>query len=189
MLCMWFCRTHSIVVESWLLVSYSSRFNPFGTRFLENPVPLPLFLGIVKKLLPILHISQRLKQAFPKPPLVTSKNLWNVLVRANMYVLTPPTNTGNTACSKKRCKTYGLLYNNKKFERHVTGSNITSEHTSHVYKSKTSYIWLHARNVVYNMWEKQRSIYISGWIATVLTSTQRRWRILSKPTSASQAIL
>ena len=66
----------------------------------------------------------RLKQAIPKRPLMafrTPPNLRNLLVRANLHTLAPPTNAGNTACNNKQCKTCPIIVSGYTFASFITG--------------------------------------------------------------------
>ena len=70
---------------------------------------------IVREHLPILHVSEKLKQAVPNPPLVAYRrpyNLRDLLVRAAVQRPAPPTTSGNVPCNCKRCKTCQLIPTN-----------------------------------------------------------------------------
>ena len=81
---------------------------------------------ITKKHLPILHTSQRLKQALPNPPLVAFRRPKNL----RDQIPAPPTNTGNIACGNKRCKTCSVITITALSRVMPQGENTKSEHTS-----------------------------------------------------------
>ena len=63
--------------------------------------------SVARRHMPILHSSQRLQQAFPKPPIIAfrrPKNLRDLLVRSNLETPTPPPDAGSAPCNSKRCK-------------------------------------------------------------------------------------
>lgn len=79
---------------------------------------------IVRKHLPILHVSEKLKQAVPNPPLVAYRrpyNLRDLLVRAAVQRPAPPTTSGNVPCNCKRCKTCQLINCADTFSSNTTG--------------------------------------------------------------------
>ena len=80
---------------------------------------------ILKRHLPILHISERLRGAIPNPPLVAfrrPKNLRDMLVRAELSEAAPPTQPGNIPCNNRRCKTRNILIQSDSFTSPCTGS-------------------------------------------------------------------
>ena len=97
---------------------------------------------IVKKHLPILHTSSRLKQAVPNPPLVAFRrpnNLRDLLVRAKLNTPAPPTNTGNNMCGHARCKCCKEIVTTNHFRSHSTGRQYNIR----------AHITCKARNLVY----------------------------------------
>ena len=89
---------------------------------------LPKIANILKKHLPILHASGRLRDAVPNPPMVAfrrPKNLRDLLVRAELKNSGPPsTQTGNYQCQDKRCHTCKII-----IEKNIFKSKIMVEST------------------------------------------------------------
>ena len=80
--------------------------------------------SIVRKHLPILHISEKLRKAIPNPPLVAYRrppNLRDLLVRAEVKPPTPPTPGDNAPCGSRRCKTCQLIKRTNTFTSNTTG--------------------------------------------------------------------
>ena len=84
---------------------------------------LPTFQSITKRHLTILHASERLKEAFPLPPLIAfrrPRNLRDLLVRATL-ASTLHESPGNRPCGAIRCKTCPILLATDEFSSHATG--------------------------------------------------------------------
>ena len=116
---------------------------------------------IVKKHLPILHTSSRLKQTVPNPPLVAfrqPKNLRDLLVRAKLNTPDPPTNTGNNTCGHARCKCCKEI---------VTTNYSRSHNTGRQYNS-SAHITYKARNLVYVISCKKCGLQYVGETVTSL---------------------
>ena len=106
---------------------------------------------IVKKHLPILHTSSRLKQAIPNPPLVAFRrptNLRDLLIRAKLNTPAPPTNTGNNTCGHARCKCCKEIMTTNHFRSHSTGRQYNIR----------AHITCKSRNLVYMLMQEM-------WIA------------------------
>ena len=83
--------------------------------------------SIVRKHLPILHISEKLRKAIPNP-LVAHKrppNLRDLLVRAEVKTPTPPTPGDNAPCGSRRCKTCQLIKRTNTVTSNTTGRRYT----------------------------------------------------------------
>ncbi len=66
---------------------------------------------ILKKHQPILHISERLQQAIPDPPLVSFRRppkLRDLLTRAQLKTPATPINTGNAPCGSRCHRIFGI---------------------------------------------------------------------------------
>ena len=84
--------------------------------------------SIVRKHLPTLHISDKLRKAIPNPPLVAYRrppNLRDLLVRAEVKTPTPPTLGDNAPCGSRRCKTCPLIKHTNTFTSNTTGRRYT----------------------------------------------------------------
>ena len=84
--------------------------------------------SIVRKHLPILHTSDKLRKAIPNPPLVAYRrppNLRDLLVRAEVKTPTPPTPGDNAPCSSRRCKTCQLINHTNTFTSNTMGRKYT----------------------------------------------------------------
>ena len=84
---------------------------------------LPSFASITRRHLHILHITERLRTAFPSPPLIAfrrPKNLKDLLVRAQLTSARRET-PGNFRCGSVRCKTCPILLTTDVFTSHTTG--------------------------------------------------------------------
>ena len=80
--------------------------------------------NIVRKHLPILHISEKLRKAIPNPPLVAYRrppNLRDLLVRAEVKPPTPPTPGDNAPCGSRQCKACQLIKRTNTFTSNTTG--------------------------------------------------------------------
>ena len=91
----------------------------------------PSLTTLGKKHLPILHVSDRLRQAVPNPPLVAYRrppNLQDLLVRAELKTPAPPTNVGNAPCNSARCKTCQLIKCTDSFTSHTSGRTFKVRH-------------------------------------------------------------
>ena len=102
---------------------------------------LPPLTTITQKHHSLLHLSDRLKKAFPTPPIIAfrrPRNLRDLLVRAD---LSPPARTspGNSACGRPRCKTCSTL---------LTTNTFTSKTTGRSYQMKCS-ATCKSSNVIY----------------------------------------
>ena len=86
---------------------------------------LPKIANILKKHLPILHASNRLRDAVPNTPMVAfrrPKNLRDLLVRAELKNSGPPsTQTGNYQCQDKRCHTCKIIIEKNTFTSKING--------------------------------------------------------------------
>ncbi len=103
---------------------------------------LPRLNRILRRHLPVLHISERLQQAIPEAPLLSFRrppNLRDMLVRAQLKTPAPPTNTGNAPCGGRRCKTCNLIMNTNSFKSHCMGRT---------YKTRSSFT-CKTNNIVY----------------------------------------
>ena len=84
---------------------------------------LPSFVSITRRHLHILHLTERLRTAFPSPPLIVfrrPKNLKDLLVRAQLTSARRET-PGNFRCGSVRCKTCPILRTTDVFTSHTTG--------------------------------------------------------------------
>ena len=84
---------------------------------------VPSLRATTKQYQPILHASERLKQAFPLPPLIPfrhPKNLRDLLVRATLTT-TQHDVPGNYHWGSGRCKTCPILLTTNTFTGHTTG--------------------------------------------------------------------
>ena len=81
--------------------------------------------NILKKHLPILHASDRLRDAVPNPPMVAfrrPKNQRDLLIRAELKNSGPPsTQTGNYQCQDKRCHTCKIIIEKNTFTSKING--------------------------------------------------------------------
>ena len=92
---------------------------------------LPHLGKILRDHLPTLHISNKMKEAVPNPPLVANqwpKNLKDLLVRVS---LKPPLqwHEGSTRCGRPRCKSFMHLKTGITFKSAVTGENFRAKVT------------------------------------------------------------
>ena len=81
---------------------------------------------ITRRHLHILHITDRLRTAFPFPPLITfrrPKNLKDLLVRAQLTSARRET-PGNFRCGLVRCKMCPILLTTNVFTSHTTGEQV-----------------------------------------------------------------
>ena len=90
---------------------------------------LPSFALITRRHLHTLHITERLRMAFPFPPLIAfhrPKNLNDLLVRAQLTFVRWET-PGNFCCGWARCKTCPILLTTDVFTSHTTGEQFNVE--------------------------------------------------------------
>ena len=93
---------------------------------------LPPLSKILRKHLPVLHISEKMKQSVPYPPLVAyrrPRNLKDLLVRTSMK---PPQQsyTGSCQCRRPRCKTCVHIKPGTRFVSKVTGEKFFARVTA-----------------------------------------------------------
>ena len=83
---------------------------------------LPSIASITRGHLHILHITERLRMAFPSPPLISfcrPKNLKDLLVWTQLTSARPQT-PSNFRCGSPRCKTCPILLTMDVFASHTT---------------------------------------------------------------------
>ena len=102
-----------------VFIKYLNSLHPNRIPFIVtfNPA-LSNIPKIIQRNLNILHSSNRCKEAFPSPPLISyrrSKNLRVILVRAK-HRRPPPQEPGIFPCNRNRCKTFPFI----KKEPHLT---------------------------------------------------------------------
>ena len=102
---------------------------------------LPKLHQILRRHLSILHVSERMKQAVPNPPLVAyrrPKNLKDLLVRAT---LNPPERNyeATRQCGRPRCKTCAHIKMGVGFSSAVTGEQFRAR-TKPIVKPAMLYI-------------------------------------------------
>ena len=88
---------------------------------------------LCKKPLPILHLSDRLQQAIPEPPLIAfccPRNLKDLLVRTELKSTAPLTPPGNTPCRSRGCKSCKIIQQDISFTHH--GTDIQNESSIYV---------------------------------------------------------
>ena len=93
---------------------------------------LPCLGRILRNHLPILHISETMKEAVPNPPLVANrrpKNLKGLLVRVMMK---PPQQLyeGNSSCGRPHCKSCMHIWTGLTFESATTGEKFQARVTA-----------------------------------------------------------
>ena len=103
---------------------------------------LPRLGKILRDHLPTLHISNKMKEAVPSPPLVANrrpKNLKDLLVRAS---LKPPLqrHEGSTRCGRPRCKSCMHIKTGITFKSAVTGENFRAKVTANCKTSNLIYL-------------------------------------------------
>ena len=103
---------------------------------------LPKLHQILRRHLPILHASERMKQVMPNPPLVAyrrPKNLKDLLVRAT---LNPPERNfeGTRQCGRPRCKTCAHIKVGVVFSSAVTGVEFRARTTADCKTSNVVYL-------------------------------------------------
>lgn len=97
---------------------------------------------MIRRHLPILHTSQRLRKVFPNPPIVAfrrPRNLRDLLVRAMITTPATSSNTGSAPCNNRRCKCC---------EEIVTCRSFTSKHTGRKYNIRAE-ITCKSKNLIY----------------------------------------
>ena len=113
--------------EDCLLPSLKKHQSPQIPLVVTYSPTLPSLSKIAGQHHHILHLSERTKRAFPKPPTIAyrrPKNLRDLLVRADLAPRTPHPR-GTTLCGRSRCKTCSALISTDTFTSHYTGKTYT----------------------------------------------------------------
>ena len=86
---------------------------------------LPRLNKITRNYLPVLHVSQRLKEAIPDAPIIAfrrPRNLRDLLVRAELKSTSEDTgHNGNSPCNSRWCKTCQHIKAEDTFRSTITG--------------------------------------------------------------------
>ena len=97
---------------------------PGSTYVVTYHPNLPSLGHTTKKRHKILHTSDRLRQAFPAPPIIAyrrPKNICDLLLCAEIKPATQSGTLGNHPCGQSRCKTCPILLSMAEFASKSTG--------------------------------------------------------------------
>ena len=103
---------------------------------------LPRLGKILRNHLPTLHISEKMKEAVPNPPLIANrrpKNLKDLLVRASLKP-PPQRHEGSNRCGRPRCKSCVHIKTGITFKSAVTGENFRAQVTANCKTSNIVYL-------------------------------------------------